>query len=92
MKPHFIRARNPRLTLGFHRKEQIEAGAGPAITLADFLDKVQSGELSYVWNVPRDVQDLCLPQLRSWCQSKFDLYQPVPMPAELRWVVYENAG
>lgn len=77
--------------LGFHRREQIQASAGPAVTLADFLNKIQSGEFSYVWNVPKDVQDFCLPQLRRWCESKFDLYQPAPMPAELRWVVYENA-
>jgi SAM-dependent methyltransferase len=77
--------------LGFHRREQIQAGAGPAVTLADFLNKIQSGEFSYVWNVPKDVQDFCLPQLRRWCESKFDLYQPAPMPAELRWGVYENA-
>jgi SAM-dependent methyltransferase len=78
--------------LGFHRLEQIEAGAGPAITLADFLSKIQSGEFSYVWNVPKHVQDSCLPQLRRWCESKFDLYRPAPMPAALRWVVYENGG
>jgi SAM-dependent methyltransferase len=78
--------------LGFLRREQIDAGAGPAITLADFLDKIQSGELSYVWNVPQDVQDSCLPQLRRWCEGKFDLHRPAPAPAELHWVVYENAG
>jgi SAM-dependent methyltransferase len=78
--------------LGFHRREQIEAGAGPAVTLADFLDRIRSGEFSYVWNVPRDVQDFCLPRLRSWCESRFDLYQPAPMPAQLRWVVYENSS
>jgi SAM-dependent methyltransferase len=78
--------------LGFRRRENIEAGAGPAITLADFLNKIQSGELSYVWNVPRDVQDSCLPQLRRWCEGNFDLHQPAPTPAELHWVVYENAG
>jgi SAM-dependent methyltransferase len=78
--------------LGFYRREQIEAGAGPAITLADFLNKIQTGELSYVWNVPKDVQDFCLPQLRRWCESKFDLDQPAPMPAELRWVVYEKTS
>jgi SAM-dependent methyltransferase len=78
--------------LGFLRREQIEAGAGPAITLADFLNKIQSGELSYVWNVPKDVQDSCLLQLRRWCEGKFDLRQPAPTPAELRWVVYENTG
>ncbi len=77
--------------LGFYRSEQIEAGAGPTITLAEFLDKIQTGEFSYVWNVPKDVQDFCLPQLRPWCESKFDLYQPAPMPAELLWVLYENA-
>jgi SAM-dependent methyltransferase len=78
--------------LGFHRREQIEAGAGPAITLADFLNKIETGEFSYIWNVPKDVRDSCLPQLRCWCESKFDLYQSSPMPAALRWVVYEDAG
>jgi SAM-dependent methyltransferase len=78
--------------LGFHRREQIAAGAGPAMTLADFLNKIQSGEVSYIWNVPRDVQDSCLPRLRSWCESQFDLDRPAPMPAELRWVVYEKTS
>ncbi len=80
------------LDLGFVRREQIDAGAGPAITLADFLNKIQSTELSYVWNVPKNIQDSCLPQLRSWCEGKFDLHQPAPAPAELHWVVYENTG
>ena len=78
--------------LGFYRMERIEAGAGPAITLSDFLDKIESGEFSYVWNVPKDVQDCCLPQLRRWCENKFDLRKPAPMPAALSWVVYQNAG
>lgn len=78
--------------LGFLRKEQIEAGAGPAITLAEFLNKIETGELSYVWKVPGDVQDSCIPELRRWCEGKFDLHQPAPMPTELRWVVYENVG
>lgn len=78
--------------LGFYRREQIEAGAGPAITLAEFLNKIQSGEFSYVWNVPKDVQDVCLPKLRRWCESEFDLDQSVPMPAAFCWAVYENAG
>jgi SAM-dependent methyltransferase len=78
--------------LGFLRRDQIEAGAGPAITLADFLNMIQSGELSYVWNVPKEVQDSCLPQLRCWCEGKFDVHQPAPVPADLSWVVYENAG
>jgi SAM-dependent methyltransferase len=78
--------------LGFRRTDQIEAGAGPAISLADFLNKIESGEFSYVWNVPRDVQASCLPRLRHWCEGKFDLHQPAAMPSELHWVVYENSA
>jgi hypothetical protein len=39
--------------LGFHRREHIEAGVGPAITLADFLNKIQNRKFLYIWNVPR---------------------------------------
>lgn len=77
--------------LGFHRQEVIDAGIGSAITLADFLNRIQSGEFSYVWNIPKDVQAACLPHLRRWCESKFDLYQPAPIPAKLHWAVYEKA-
>jgi SAM-dependent methyltransferase len=77
--------------LGFRRTDQIEAGAGPAITLADFLNKIESGEFSYVWDVPRDLQASCLPRLRHWCEGRFDLHQPAAMPAELHWIVYENS-
>jgi len=72
--------------LGFVRREQIAAGAGPVITLTDFLNKIASGEFSYIWNIPKDVQDSCLPRLRRWCESRFDLDQPVPIPAELKWI------
>jgi SAM-dependent methyltransferase len=78
--------------LGFLRREEIEAGAGPTITLADFLNKIESGEFSYVWNVPKDVQGYCLAKLRRWCESTFDLHLPAPMPAKLQWVVYEKIG
>jgi hypothetical protein len=52
--------------LGFHQREQIAAGAGPAITLADVLNKIQSGEFSYLWNVHRRVQDFCPPTTETW--------------------------
>ncbi len=78
--------------LGFLRREEIAAGCGPATTLADFLDKIQSGEFSYVWSVPKDVQDSSNAELRRWCGSRFDLHLPVPMPAKLQWVVYEKPG
>ena len=74
------------------RREEIAAGCGPATTLADFLDKIQSGEFSYVWSVPKDVQDSSNAELRRWCGSRFDLHLPVPMPAKLQWVVYEKPG
>jgi SAM-dependent methyltransferase len=78
--------------LGFLRREAIEAGSGPEITLADFLNKIQSGEFSYVWSVPGDIQESCIPKLRRWCASRFDLGQPAPIPARLRWVVFEKAA
>ncbi len=78
--------------LGFLRREEIEAGAGPTITLADFLNKIESGECSYMWSVPTDVRGSCFPQLRRWCESAFDLHLPVPVPAQLQWVVYEKIG
>jgi SAM-dependent methyltransferase len=77
--------------LGFLRREEIAAGSGPAITPADFLDKIQSGEFSYVWSVPKDVQDSCIPELRRWCGSRFNLHLPAPMPAKLHWVVHQKA-
>jgi SAM-dependent methyltransferase len=78
--------------LGLYRREQIDAGPGPAMTLDAFLDKIQSGEFSYLWNVPKDIQDGCLRDLRRWCEARFDLHRPVSMPAALRWVVYENVA
>jgi SAM-dependent methyltransferase len=78
--------------LGFLRREEIAAGRGPATTPAEFLDKIESGEFSYVWTVPKDVQDSSIAELRRWCGSRFDLHLPVPMPAKLHWVVYEKPG
>jgi SAM-dependent methyltransferase len=78
--------------LGFLRREEIPAGCGPATTLADFLNKIESGELSYVWSLPKNVQDSGIAELRRWCGSRFDLHIPVPMPAKLQWVVYEKLG
>jgi len=77
--------------LGFRKRDELEAGAGPTLTLVDFLSKIESGEFSYLWNVPKDVQGSCLPKLRRWCESTFDLHQQVPIPAKLQWVVYEKA-
>jgi SAM-dependent methyltransferase len=69
---------------GFLRREEIEAGAGPTTTLADFLNKIESGDFSYLWSVPKDVQDSCIRQLRRWCERVFDLRKPAPVPAKLQ--------
>lgn len=79
-------------SMGFVRKQEIVAGSGPWITLGVFLDKIQSGEFSYIWSVPKEVQESCLPQLRRWSEENFDLSLPAPMPAELRWVAYERSS
>jgi SAM-dependent methyltransferase len=79
------------IELGFIRKAHMEAGPGPSMTLRDFLSKIESGELSFVWNVPRSVQDSCLPLLRLWCEQTFELDRLRPMPEVDRWVIYAKA-
>jgi SAM-dependent methyltransferase len=77
-------------TLGATPSGDISAGPGPTLTLAEFLGRLTSGELSYVWNVPREVQEKCLPHLMEWAEQAFDLNVPVPMPRELRWTTYRG--
>jgi len=76
--------------LGFVRSTELPIGPGPAMTLRDFLGRVASGELSYTWNVPKQVQESCLPQLQKWCEGTFDLDRPVPIPRELYWTIYRE--
>ncbi len=40
------------LAHGFVRKGILETGPGPSTTLRDFLARIESGELSYIWPVP----------------------------------------
>ena len=63
--------------LGLVRKASLPAGPGPKMTLRDFLGRVESGEVSYIWNVPKRVQEDCLPRLRNWCERTFDLEQSI---------------
>jgi SAM-dependent methyltransferase len=80
------------LAHGFVRKEILEAGPGPSTTLRDFLVRVESGELSYIWAVPERVREDCLPKLRAWCEQTFDLEQLAPMPLALQWAIYEKVS
>jgi SAM-dependent methyltransferase len=78
------------LAHGFVRSRTLEAGAGPSMTIGDFLLKLESGELSYIWSVPQPVRDDCLPRLRTWCEQTFDLDQLTPMPRALQWAIYQK--
>jgi len=75
--------------LGFRVRERIDGGPGPVLSVSDFLVKIESGEVSYVWSVPKEVRDLCLPRLRAWAEAKFDMTRPTPMPAVMQWSIYE---
>jgi SAM-dependent methyltransferase len=74
--------------LGFVRKADLPIGPGPTLTLGEFLRRLIDGELSYIWNVPRTVQEQCLPRLRAWSAQRFDLARSISMPRELCWTVY----
>jgi SAM-dependent methyltransferase len=78
--------------LGFTRSAELELGPGPQLTLRAFLDRIVSGEVSYIWSVPEAVRSSCLPVLREWCEDTFDLEQSFPAPAELRWAVYRKTA
>jgi hypothetical protein len=80
------------LGLGLVRKAILAAGPGPEMRLRDFLERVESGEVSYIWNVPERVQEDCLPRLRNWCERTFDLEQSIEIPRMLEWTAYQKAG
>jgi SAM-dependent methyltransferase len=77
--------------LGFVRRKELPIGSGPRMTLQDFICRIVSGELSYIWNVPKPIQQSCLPVLQAWCKASFDLGQPMAIPAELRWTIYRKS-
>ena len=58
------------------------------MTLGAFIDRLERGVCSYIWNVPEPVQARCLPRLRARAEAQFDLDAPMRLPAEERWVVY----
>lgn len=77
-------------TLGFDRATEVIVGAGPSMTLREFLRRLMEGELSCTWNVPENVLSECLPRLRAWAEETFDLERPIAMPSEIRWTVYRK--
>ena len=76
--------------LGVDRKNELRVGPGPNMTLLQFVEKIVSGEISYIWNVPQPVRETCLPALKKWSEDTLDLKQLVPIPKELRWTIYRK--
>jgi SAM-dependent methyltransferase len=76
--------------LGFVRRKKLPIGPGPSMTLHDFVGRVATGEFSYLWNIPRHVQESCIPLLNKWCLGTFDVEQSFPMPRELEWTIYRK--
>jgi hypothetical protein len=76
--------------LGFIRTADLPIGPGPTLTLGEFLRRLIDGELSYIWNVPKTVQEQCLPRLKAWSAQRFDLARSISMPSQLCWTVYRK--
>jgi hypothetical protein len=75
--------------LGLTVASQVPLGPTPAIPLADFLRSIDQGDCSYVWNVPKTIQEQCLPA-RAWTASRFDLDRAIPFPREIHWTIYHQ--
>ena len=76
--------------IGLVRTADVPIGPGPSASLGEFLRRLADGELSYIWNVPGAIQARCIPQLRAWVESTFDLDRSVAIPREIRWTVYRR--
>jgi hypothetical protein len=59
--------------LGLERMDQLRIGPDPSMALLDFVEKIVSGELSYIWNVSAHVGESCLPRLKEWSEKTLDL-------------------
>jgi len=77
-------------SLGFVATDRVFAGPGPDTSLGEFVRRITSGELSYIWKVPKPVQEQTLPLLQRWCEQTFDLKRSFPIPRELQWAVYRK--
>jgi SAM-dependent methyltransferase len=76
--------------LGFDRRDEFKVGPGPVMTLRDFVGRIVSGEMSYIWHVPKQVQESCLPRLSKWCEGNFDMERSVAIPREFYWTIHRK--
>ena len=78
--------------LGWRRVAEIPSGPGTPMTLGAFIDMVETGETSYLWEVPDAVRAELLPGLRVWARSELGgLDQPIEVPGEAHWRIYRRA-
>ena len=75
-------------SLHMTRVSDVAVGTGPIMPLGEFLRRITTGELSYIWNVPEPIRAVCLPVLARWCERTFDLQTPMPIPRQLGWTIY----
>jgi SAM-dependent methyltransferase len=76
--------------LDFQCVRELRTGPGSSMTLREFVEKIVTGEFSYIWNIPKAVQESCLPRLKHWAEGTFPLDHSVPMPREIRWTIYRK--
>ena len=74
---------------GLRRSATVQLNNDVQMTLGEFLRRIVDGECSYVWNVPEEIQQRCLPELESWAAQHFDLGQSA-FTRDLAWNVYRH--
>jgi SAM-dependent methyltransferase len=75
---------------GFAVYDHVRVNGDVYLTLADFMARITNGECSYTWDVPSEVQRLCLPRLEEWVAEHFALDQALPIPREFSWTIYRR--
>ena len=75
---------------GFVVYEHVRENGDVYLTLSDFMARITRGECSYTWDVPSEVQRLCLPQLEKWVAEHFALDRALPIPREFSWTIYRR--
>ncbi len=75
---------------GFELRDLREFDPDIVMTLRQFLDRIASGECSYTWKVPTDVQRRCVSALVAWATDRFDLTHVVADPVV--WRIYRTSA
>jgi SAM-dependent methyltransferase len=77
-------------SLGLLSNIRLVVGSGSKTSLREFLRRLVDGELSYIWDVPAEVREKCLPRLKQWAESTLDLDTLINMPKHIEWAVYKR--